>query len=80
MCFGVAFVTFLHPALVNYAMFQIPLALLLTLDSIGPLYSLPLGWIIQNERPTFSACVGAALAVGGIVILAFKGMTATNDE
>jgi drug/metabolite transporter (DMT)-like permease len=76
VCLGVLCVTFLHPALVNYAMFQVPLALLLTLDSIGPLYSLPLGWLIQGNRPTYKACVGALLAVGGIAILAFKGMSA----
>jgi drug/metabolite transporter (DMT)-like permease len=80
VCFGVMFVTFLHPLLVNYAMFQIPLALLLTLDSIGPLYSLPMGWLMQNERPTIKACFGAVLSVGGIVILAFKGMTEAADE
>lgn len=71
---GVVCVSFLFPALINYAMFQIPLALLLTLESIGPLYSLPLSWLLQRERPTFKACIGAVLAVSGIVILSFKGV------
>jgi len=70
---GVFLVSFLFPALVNFAMFQIPLALLLTLESIGPLYSLPISWM-HNEHPTYNACFGAMLAVGGILILSFKGM------
>lgn len=72
---GIACVSFMCPALTNYAMFQISLALLLTLESIGPLYSLPLSYLLQEEIPTYKACVGAALAVTGIVILSFKGMT-----
>jgi drug/metabolite transporter (DMT)-like permease len=71
---GVVFVSFLQPALTNYAMFQISLALLLTLESIGPLYSLPLSYILQGDRPTFRACFGAILAVIGIIVLSFKGM------
>jgi drug/metabolite transporter (DMT)-like permease len=70
---GVFFVSFLHPALTNYAMFQIALALLLTLESIGPLYSLPLSYILENEKPTYRACLGALLAVVGIVLLSFRG-------
>ncbi|OEU12238.1 hypothetical protein FRACYDRAFT_244495 [Fragilariopsis cylindrus CCMP1102] len=73
--FGVVFVSFLQPALTNYAMFQISLALLLTLESIGPLYSLPLSYILQGNRPTFRACIGAILAVIGIIVLSFKGIT-----
>mmetsp|Transcript_21893 Transcript_21893/g.52091 ORF Transcript_21893/g.52091 Transcript_21893/m.52091 type:complete len:426 (-) Transcript_21893:124-1401(-) len=71
--FGVLFVSFLNPALTNYAMFQIPLALLLTLESIGPLYSLPLALIIQKESPSLRALIGAVLAVTGIILLSFQG-------
>jgi drug/metabolite transporter (DMT)-like permease len=71
---GVAFVSFLCPALNNYAMFQVPLALLLTLESIGPLYSLPLAWLLQGDRPTLRAYIGVVLAVSGIVVLSFKGL------
>jgi len=74
VCFGVLFVTFLQPVLVVLAMFEIPLALLLTLESIGPLYSLPFSWVLQKEKPTFKACIGAVFSVGGIVILCFRGM------
>jgi len=71
--FGVAFVSFMCPALTNYAMFQIPLALLLTLESIGPLYSLPLASVIQKEYPSFRASFGAILAVSGIALLSLEG-------
>ena len=70
---GVFFVSFLMPALTNYAMFEIALALLLTLESIGPLYSLPLSYILEEEKPTCRSCLGAFLAVVGIVILSFRG-------
>lgn len=72
---GVMFVSFLQPALTNYAMFQISLALLLTLESIGPLYSLPLSYVLQGDKPTIRASIGALLAVIGIMILSFRGMT-----
>ncbi|OEU12778.1 hypothetical protein FRACYDRAFT_191068 [Fragilariopsis cylindrus CCMP1102] len=51
------------------------ISLLLTLESIGPLYSLPLSYILQGDRPTVRACFGAALAVIGIIVLSFKGIT-----
>ena len=70
---GVLFVSFLTPALTNYAMFQIPLALLLTLESIGPLYSLPLAIVLQKECPSFRASIGAVLAVAGIALLSLEG-------
>jgi drug/metabolite transporter (DMT)-like permease len=70
---GVALVTFLAPALSNFALFQIALALALTLGSVGPLYSLPFGWLLQNDKPTICASVGAALAVAGVVVLSFVG-------
>jgi len=72
---GVVFVSFLQPALTNYAMFQISLALLLTLESIGPLYSLPLSFVIQGDRPSIRASIGALLAVVGIVMLSSRGVT-----
>lgn len=76
VCFGVALVSFLCPALTNYAMFQVALALLLTLESVGPLYSLPLAYLLENEKHTFRASLGAILAVTGIIILAVRGETA----
>lgn len=70
---GVSLVTFLTPALTNYALFQIALALALTLSSVGPLYALPLSWLLQKEMPTLKACIGATLAVVGVVVLSLFG-------
>ncbi|CAB9511866.1 EamA-like transporter family [Seminavis robusta] len=72
---GVLFVTFFTPALSNYALFQIALALALTLGSIGPLYALPLTYLLQKDQamPSLQAGGGAVLAVAGILILAFWG-------
>ena len=67
---GVVFVTFLCPALSNYALFQIALALALTLGSITPVYALILEWaILRNKRPTLRAIIGASLAVAGVAVL-----------
>lgn len=73
---GVALVTFITPALSNYALFQVALALALTLGSVGPIYALPLSWLLQNDKPTIRASIGATLAVGGVILLSFFG-TAT---
>lgn len=77
VAFGVLFVTFFTPALSNYALFQIALALALTLGSAGPLYALPLTFIMQEDQklPTVRAWLGATLAVAGIVMLAFWGQS-----
>jgi len=72
---GVGCCTFVMPALINDAIFKIPLALLLTLESIGPLYSLPMPWMVQKDVPTVKSCAGALLAVGGIAILSLKGIS-----
>jgi drug/metabolite transporter (DMT)-like permease len=80
---GVALVTFLAASLSNYALFNIALALTLTLTSIGPLYALPLTyWMINAQHRqtiTLRALVGTALAIAGIVVLAFWG-TIPQDE
>ena len=70
---GVLLVTFLTPTLSNYAIFQIALALALTLGSVGPLYALALGYCLQGHKLTLRGVLGAMLAVAGIVVLAFRG-------
>eukprot|EP00928_Gymnodinium_smaydae_P046687 TRINITY_DN3110_c1_g1_i1.p1 TRINITY_DN3110_c1_g1~~TRINITY_DN3110_c1_g1_i1.p1 ORF type:complete len:416 (+),score=44.39 TRINITY_DN3110_c1_g1_i1:108-1355(+) len=67
--FGVCFVTFLCPALSNYALFQVQLALAITLGSVTPLYAMALDWPLKGIRPTLRGSFGAAMAVGGVVIL-----------
>ena len=67
---GVLFVTFITPALSNYALFEIALALAITLGSTTPLFALILEAIFQKRQmPSFRAVMGTSLAVGGVVIL-----------
>jgi drug/metabolite transporter (DMT)-like permease len=70
---GVMLAAFLLPTMTNYALFEIAIALALTLGSVGPLYSLPLAYFMQKEVPSVRAYAGAVLAVSGIVVLAFRG-------
>ena len=78
---GVVVVTFLSPTLANYALFEIALALALTLTSIGPLYELPLSYLFNKKRPTLQSFEGAVLAIAGVAILAFRGsLPDDNDE
>jgi drug/metabolite transporter (DMT)-like permease len=70
---GVAFATFACPALSNYAVFEIPLGLALTLFSIAPLYTIPLVWIMKGEKPTKRGITGAMIAVTGVVLLVLFG-------
>jgi len=69
ICMGVALVTFICPALSNYALFQIAIALAITLGSLTPLYALILEWILNGNQPTKQGVIGAILAVLGVVIL-----------
>lgn len=66
---GILFVTFLCPALSNYALFQIPLGLCLTLTSLGPVYAIPLVFLMSGERTGWQGMVGGLLAVAGVAIM-----------
>jgi hypothetical protein len=77
--FGVVFVTFLAPALANYSLFQIPLALSVSLCSVTPLYTLPLGILMKGEKPTRRGCIGAGLSVLGVGILCIWGLDSDNS-
>lgn len=67
---GVLLTTFLCPALGNFALFLISLPAWATLGALGPMYALPLGWLLQGEPVTKWAVLGAALAVAGVIPLA----------
>ena len=67
---GVLLTTFLCPALGNFALFLISLPAWATLGALGPMYALPLGWLLRREPVTRWAVLGAALAVAGVVPLA----------
>ena len=70
---GVVLVTFLSPTLSNYSLFEISLGLALTLTSIGPLYEMPLSYLLNKKHPTLRSLAGAVLAIAGVAILAFLG-------
>jgi drug/metabolite transporter (DMT)-like permease len=66
---GVLFVTFLCPAMSNYALFRLNLGLCLTLNSLGPVYSLPLLNLMKREPITMRAVLGVLFVMLGIVVL-----------
>ena len=66
---GILFLTFLCPAISNFALLRLALGLSLTLGSLGPIYALPLVWLMKGERVTVRAVLGSALAVAGVAIL-----------
>lgn len=71
---GVAFVTFLCPALEKFALMQIALGLSISLASIGPLYGVSMDWLFKGRRQTAVGIVGAVFAVGGIIVLCAYGI------
>eukprot|EP00940_MAST-03C_sp_MAST-3C-sp2_P002753 g2753.t1 len=66
---GVLFVTVGCPALSNYALFEIPLGICLTLTSVGPLYALPLTYLVKGEPITWASAVASVMATGGVALL-----------
>ncbi|CAE8611792.1 unnamed protein product [Polarella glacialis] len=77
LCLGVVFVTFVTPALTQYAIFEIEMAPYVTLTSTGPIWALPIGWVLKRERVSRRACCGSLLAVLGVVPLA---LAQANNE
>jgi drug/metabolite transporter (DMT)-like permease len=71
---GVAFVTFLCPALEKFSLMQIALGLCVALASVGPLYGVFMDWLFKGRMPTLAVFVGATLAIGGVVILCTYGV------
>mmetsp|Transcript_35592 Transcript_35592/g.83672 ORF Transcript_35592/g.83672 Transcript_35592/m.83672 type:complete len:282 (+) Transcript_35592:158-1003(+) len=63
---GVLLVTFLAVGLGNVALFRIPLRLFLTLQSLGPVYALPIAFVVKREVATRRAWAGSALAAIGV--------------
>lgn len=66
---GVTFVTYLCPTLANYALFQMDVGICLTLTSLGPLYSLPLVYIMKNEKSSIRTLLATAMSIFGVAIL-----------
>lgn len=69
---GIFCTTFLAPGVSNFALFRVPsLAVFSTLMCIGPIYALPLGHFIKNERVTLRAFVGSVVACLGVIPMFF---------
>merc|ERR1712194_982891 len=66
---AVFFVTFLGPTLATIALFELPVALVIALTSIGPLYALPAVYLEKAERVTVTGVAGAFLTVSGVAVL-----------
>jgi len=71
---GVFFVTFLSPALTNYALFEIPLALAISLGATTPIYTMPLGFIRKGQIPSRKSLIGALLSITGVCVLCLWGV------
>ena len=66
---GVVFVTYTCPSLFNYALFRLKLGLCLTITSLGPIFAIPLVYIMKNERTSLRAIGGSALSFVGVAML-----------
>ena len=62
----------LCPTLNNFALFRLPLATAVTLGATGPLFALPITWLVRGESVSSRAVTGAATAVAGVAMLAFS--------
>lgn len=71
---GVVFVTFLCPVLAVYALLRMDVALCLTLTSIGPIYSIPLVYIMKKEIISPRGALGGLMACFGVAFLSLSKM------
>ncbi|KAJ1461413.1 hypothetical protein M885DRAFT_507392 [Pelagophyceae sp. CCMP2097] len=67
---GIVFVTVLVPLVTVWVMLRLPLAFAVTLNSVGPIYALPVA-VCFGKPVTRTAVFGALLATGGVVLLSF---------
>ena len=66
---GVLFVTYISNSLSNFALLEIDVSVCLTLTSIGPIFSLPVGYFTKKDPVTVRSVVGSVLSVIGIFVL-----------
>ena len=67
---GIVFCTCLAPTLNNVSLFRLPLATAVTLGATGPLFALPITYLVRGESSSPRAIGGAAIAVAGVAMLA----------
>eukprot|EP00959_Pyramimonas_sp_CCMP1952_P319608 6687574-Pyramimonas_sp.AAC.1 len=70
---GVLLVTFTAPTLGTWALFRIPLAAWNALGALGPVWAVPVTFLLKGEAITLRAASGSALAACGAALL---GVTA----
>ena len=70
---GVLFVTLICPALSNYALFKLDLGVALTLNSLGPLYSLPVSLVFSH----LALKAGDTDSASGRDVLTWRGVLGT---
>ena len=51
----------------QWALSQLPAAIVLAVVSLTPLTIIPLAWWLEGDRPTRRSLLGSALAVGGVI-------------
>lgn len=66
---GVVFVTYTCPSLFNYALFHMKLGLCLTITSLGPIFSIPLVYIMKKEKTSLRAIAGSMFSFVGVAML-----------
>jgi drug/metabolite transporter (DMT)-like permease len=66
---GVIFVTYTCPSLFNYALFNLKLGLAITITSLGPIFSIPLVYVMKKEKTSLRAMGGSLLSFAGVAIL-----------
>ena len=62
---GCVCTTFLASALANYALFGLPLGIWSAMTSLGPVWSIPVLYLLRREVTSVRGVLGAALAVCG---------------
>ena len=66
---GVTLTTFTASVLGVYAVMRLPLGVYAALTSLGPVISLPLGYLVRGDRVTPWNAVGACLACAGVAMV-----------
>jgi len=69
---GIFLLNYGSAALTNYAVKGLDLFLYQTLISVGPLYALPLVWLMKGESISCTSIFGAILACSGLGLLCLK--------
>ena len=67
--FGIFCVTFMCPFLTVYSYFYVELPIVMTLASLGPVYSVFVVRICKKEKITIRVIIGCVLSIAGVLTL-----------